>query len=92
MPEFCPGGCVNGGGQPQVPASVRNFTDIRAERAKALYNYDENMPVQVSLQDRSGNSPELSFPMLIRNMYVVMPMRVIPEHSWIVPYLKAIPT
>lgn len=37
----CPGGCVNGGGQPQVPASIRNFTDIRAERAKALYSLDE---------------------------------------------------
>ena len=36
----CPGGCVNGGGQPQVDASVRNFTDIRAVRAKALYDYD----------------------------------------------------
>ena len=36
----CPGGCVNGGGQPQVPAAVRNFTDIRAERAKVLYNSD----------------------------------------------------
>ena len=36
----CPGGCVNGGGQPQVPASVRNFVDIRAERAKVLYGYD----------------------------------------------------
>ncbi len=37
----CPGGCVNGGGQPQVHAKVRNFTDIRAERAKALYTLDE---------------------------------------------------
>ncbi|MCR5823634.1 MAG: [FeFe] hydrogenase, group A [Lachnospiraceae bacterium] len=37
----CPGGCVNGGGQPQVPASIRNFVDIRAERAKALYSLDE---------------------------------------------------
>ncbi len=37
----CPGGCVNGGGQPQVPANIRNFTDIRAERAKALYSLDE---------------------------------------------------
>ena len=36
----CPGGCVNGGGQVLVPADVRNFTDIRAERAKALYNLD----------------------------------------------------
>ena len=28
----CPGGCVNGGGQPIVPASVRNFTDVRHSR------------------------------------------------------------
>ncbi len=40
----CPGGCVNGGGQPQQPASVRNFQDIRALRAKALYDIDANMP------------------------------------------------
>jgi NADP-reducing hydrogenase subunit HndD len=44
----CPGGCVNGGGQPQQPASVRNFTDIRAERAKALYNLDAAMPLRKS--------------------------------------------
>ena len=37
----CPGGCVNGGGQPIQPASVRQKIDLRAERAKALYNYDE---------------------------------------------------
>ena len=37
----CPGGCVNGGGQPIQPAPVRNFTDIRALRAKALYDEDE---------------------------------------------------
>ena len=36
----CPGGCVNGGGQPHQPASVRNFTDIRAKRAEALYAID----------------------------------------------------
>ena len=36
----CPGGCVNGGGQPQVPAEVRNFQDIRALRAKVLYQND----------------------------------------------------
>ena len=36
----CPGGCVNGGGQPQQPANIRNFTDIRAERAKVLYDLD----------------------------------------------------
>jgi NADP-reducing hydrogenase subunit HndD len=44
----CPGGCVNGGGQPQQPASVRNFQDIRALRAKALYDIDANMPYRKS--------------------------------------------
>ncbi|HKL99522.1 MAG TPA: NADH-dependent [FeFe] hydrogenase, group A6 [Mobilitalea sp.] len=44
----CPGGCVNGGGQPQQHASVRNFTDIRALRAKALYNIDAAMPIRKS--------------------------------------------
>lgn len=49
----CPGGCINGGGQPQVPARVRNFTDYRALRAKALYNYDESMPVRKSHENAS---------------------------------------
>ncbi len=44
----CPGGCVNGGGQPQQPASVRNFTDLRAERAKVLYDIDKSMPLRKS--------------------------------------------
>ena len=44
----CPGGCVNGGGQVIVPADVRNFTDIRAERAKALYNLDAKNAVRKS--------------------------------------------
>lgn len=44
----CPGGCVNGGGQPQVHAKVRNFTDVRAERAKVLYNLDKNNPIRKS--------------------------------------------
>ncbi len=37
----CPGGCINGGGQPYQPASVRGFTDIRTLRANALYANDE---------------------------------------------------
>lgn len=44
----CPGGCVNGGGQPQQPASIRNFNDLRAMRAKALYDIDASMPVRKS--------------------------------------------
>jgi len=44
----CPGGCVNGGGMPQVPASIRNFNDIRALRAKVLYDLDSSNPVRKS--------------------------------------------
>ena len=44
----CPGGCVNGGGQPQQPASVRNFSDLRALRAKALYDNDAAQTVRKS--------------------------------------------
>ena len=44
----CPGGCVNGGGQPQQPASVRNFLDLRSERAKALYGEDAAKTLRLS--------------------------------------------
>ena len=38
----CPGGCVNGGGQPIQPANVRMSMDLRAVRAAVLYNDDAN--------------------------------------------------
>ena len=44
----CPGGCVNGGGQPHQPASVRNFTDVRAVRAGGLYSEDQGMALRKS--------------------------------------------
>ena len=44
----CPGGCVNGGGQVIVKADVRNFVDVRAERAKALYGLDEANKIRKS--------------------------------------------
>ncbi|MGN0682675.1 MAG: NADH-dependent [FeFe] hydrogenase, group A6 [Oscillospiraceae bacterium] len=50
----CPGGCVNGGGQIIQPASVTNFVDVRAERAKVLYNLDENAPLR-----RSHENPDI---------------------------------
>ncbi|MBS7526974.1 [FeFe] hydrogenase, group A [Fusibacter paucivorans] len=50
----CPGGCVNGGGQPIQPASVRNVIDIRAERAKALYSEDAALTVR-----KSHKNPEI---------------------------------
>lgn len=44
----CPGGCINGGGQPIQPASVRNFTDLKSLRAKALYDQDAGMTLRKS--------------------------------------------
>ena len=44
----CPGGCVNGGGQPYQPASVRMTTDLRAVRAAVLYNDDKNSDLRKS--------------------------------------------
>lgn len=49
----CPGGCVNGGGQPQVHADVRNYEDIRAIRAKALYNNDAAKTLRKSHENPS---------------------------------------
>ena len=50
----CPGGCVNGGGQPYQPASVRNFTDLKALRAAALYSEDRGQQYR-----KSHDNPEI---------------------------------
>ena len=44
----CPGGCVNGGGQPIVSSQVKMDKDIRAERAKALYKEDREKALRKS--------------------------------------------
>ncbi|MCI2106195.1 MAG: [FeFe] hydrogenase, group A [Intestinimonas sp.] len=44
----CPGGCINGGGQPLHSSEVLSFTDVRGLRAAALYKQDENMPIRRS--------------------------------------------
>ena len=44
----CPGGCINGGGQPYIHDEVRNNTDLKALRAKALYDYDKTRKVRTS--------------------------------------------
>ena len=44
----CPGGCVNGGGQPIQPSNVRSWTDLRTERAKAIYEEDASLPIRKS--------------------------------------------
>ncbi len=44
----CPGGCVNGGGQIIQPSSVRSWTDLRVERARATYEEDRALPIRKS--------------------------------------------
>ena len=50
----CPGGCVNGGGQPLQLSEVRSWIDIRAERAKALYSEDNKSFIR-----KSHNNPAI---------------------------------
>lgn len=51
----CPGGCVNGGGQPIVPAEVKSILDPRVERAKGLYGEDTDKPVRKSHKNSEIN-------------------------------------
>lgn len=44
----CPGGCINGGGQPIQGDSVRNYVDLKRLRAKALYDADKKMKLRKS--------------------------------------------
>ena len=49
----CPGGCVNGGGQPLVDAYTRRNVDYKALRAKVLYDEDKNLPIRKSHENPS---------------------------------------
>ena len=51
----CSGGCVCGGGQPQICAQDLMDIDIRAERAKALYQEDEILPERKSHKNSQVN-------------------------------------
>ena len=51
----CPGGCVNGGGQPHQPAVVQALQDVPAVRAAALYLNDDQ-----SVLRKSHENPELN--------------------------------
>jgi len=44
----CPGGCVNGGGQPIVDAFTRRNVDVPKLRAKAIYEIDKKLTVRKS--------------------------------------------
>ena len=37
----CPGGCINGGGQPVQSDSVRNYVDLKSLRSAVLYDADK---------------------------------------------------
>jgi NADP-reducing hydrogenase subunit HndD len=50
----CPGGCVNGGGQPQQVSDVRLAVDLRTERGTVLYSLDERADVR-----KSHENPEI---------------------------------
>ncbi len=50
----CPGGCINGGGQPIVDGHTRNFTDVKALRSQALYDDDKNLEYR-----KSHKNPEI---------------------------------
>lgn len=50
----CPGGCVNGGGQPQQIADVHTAIDIRKERGAVLYDLDEKSVIR-----KSHDNPEI---------------------------------
>ena len=44
----CPGGCINGGGQPIQPNWVRETVDVKALRAGVLYQEDLDLPERKS--------------------------------------------
>ena len=44
----CPGGCVNGGGQPTLPDSIRNTANLKELRANALYKSDKDNTLRSS--------------------------------------------
>ena len=48
----CPGGCVNGGGQPTLSDSIRNNVELKSARAQALYKADATNSLR-----RSDDSP-----------------------------------
>ena len=50
----CPGGCINGGGQPIVDGHTRNFVDVKGLRAAALYEDDKNLEYR-----KSHKNPEI---------------------------------
>ena len=49
----CPGGCINGGGQPIVDSEVKLKVNVPMERAKALYSEDRGKVLRKSHENPS---------------------------------------
>ena len=49
----CTGGCINGGGQPIVPAKVQESCDVRALRASVLYQIDKDTKFHKSHENQA---------------------------------------
>lgn len=49
----CPGGCINGGGQPPISNAVRMECDFKALRSQALYEEDEAKTIRKSHENPS---------------------------------------
>ena len=49
----CPGGCINGGGQPILDSYTRRNVDYKALRASALYNQDAASKIRKSHENES---------------------------------------
>lgn len=47
----CPGGCINGGGQPIKSSKIRSKVDVRKLRADSLYSIDEKSTIRKSHQN-----------------------------------------
>ncbi len=76
----CPGGCINGGGQPYQTDSVRNYVDLKAERAKALYDLDSSMELR-----KSHESPVMK---LLYDEYFEAPGKEKAHKLLHTPYVK----
>ncbi len=61
----CPGGCVNGGGQPIVSAKDKMDKDVRVERAKAIYSEDKASKIR-----KSHENPDM---IMLYNDYLEKP-------------------
>lgn len=75
----CPGGCINGGGQPIVSSKIKNFVDVRQLRANVLYSNDaakvirkshENPSIQKIYEEYFGEPGSHKAHMILHTHYI----------------------